>query len=269
MITSSLPPELKVVIASGFLLGGGLLALRYPADREEEPVTIQTVVVNRNETPSSPTILPDQTLIAPRNDDVSRFAPIEKFVNEAEHSEWLPTSMTAVNATVSDDMSPGVVETPALDRNHYAGITVANKDAESQETAQVPEYIPFQVTTPATRPEPNPEFVTAKSSPPDLIGLPRLTDESESIVPRAVVSPSALMQSGVSANRVRVAPIATANSASPTSMRTAIARPVVPVPGTPEPIARPVGPVTTPQTGTPQNNVIYATPARTIILPNP
>jgi hypothetical protein len=267
MITSSLPPELKVVIASGFLLGGGLLALRFPADREEEPVTAQTVVVNRIETSPASTVFPEQTWIASRNDKGSRFAPIERFVNDAEHSEWSPTSMTESNAVASDVTSFGVAGTPALDRNHYAGMAVDNTDATSQETAPLPEeYQPFQVTSTITRPEPNPAFFTAKPSPPNSTGLSPSAHAPESAIPSTVVSPSVLMRPGVPA--IRVAPVTTTNSASPASTRTTMARPVLPVPGTPESVTRPVSPVAVPPAGTPQSNVIYAAPARTIILPN-
>jgi len=258
MITSSLPPELKVLIASGFLLGGGLFAQRFPADRVEEPVVAQTVTVIRSETPTSPTTSKEPTSMTPGVEEGTRYAPIEKFVNDIESGEWSHTSMSESVAPTRTDRTSGIGETPELDPGHYAGMNVET----SRETAQIPKYEPFQ-TTRITLPEPNPAFFAAKPSPPNLTGLSLSgVSESADIVPSIVVSPSAVMPSEVPANRI--SPITT----DPPITKT-LARPVV----SPVPMAtadfRPAHrtlPVVVPS-GEPRGNVIVA-PARTVILPS-
>jgi len=268
MITSSLPPELKVLIASGFLLGGGLFAQRYPAEREEDPDAALPAVIQLSETPSSPTTLLEQTSTAPGIEEGSRFETIRDFVNPPESREWSRTSMPEPDTTRSAAGTFAVAETTERDREHYGGMTIPRSILESaaeQEIAQRPEYVPFQ-TAPVTMPEPNPAFFVERPSSPNLTGLSLSAGESESstaVIPGAVVAPSVVLQSGVSA--CRIMPTATA-----TSLSTITARPV-----TPEPHATAAdlrasnsgSPVVAPPRE-PRGNVIIA-PARTTILPNP
>ena len=276
MITSSLPPELKVMIASAFLLGGGLLALRYPAEREEEPDAAQPAVIQLSETPSSPTTLLEQTSTAFRRDESTRFAPIEIFVNDDEYRDWSHTSMPVPNpATTSIDRTPDPAETPLPDPVSYAGMSVDRRNADranwesaaEQETVQRPEYLPFQRTTAVTMPEPNPAFFAAMPSPPNLTGLPPSSGGPEStdvnsrpVIPGALVAPSAVLLSG---DNNRAVPIATAVPA-----RTVIARPVTPEPKVAADLrAANHNSSVIPAARESQGNVIVI-PARTIILPN-
>ena len=263
MITSSLPPELKVLIASGFLLGGGLFAQRYPADREEELASPQTVVVKRNETPTSPTTSQEPTSMASGIDEGTRFDSIEQFVNDNDYGEWSYTSMSESGATMSVAQAFEIEETFELDPGHYGGTAIGRTNMEStadQETAQIAEYIPFQ-PSPVTMPEPNPAFFAERPAPPNLTGLSPLPGEFESnvVIPRAVVAPSAVMQSGV-LPASRVTPIATTVPGT-----TTMARPVTQKPEATTDLQ--LSNIVPPPKEL-RGNVIVA-PARTTILPNP
>jgi len=262
MITSSLPPELKVLIASGFLLGGGLFAQRYPADREDESVAAQPVVTQHNKTPASPTSSqqPATMAMAPGIDDGSRFEPIKDFVFPPESRERLLMSMSESGEIMNADRTFEVVETPVLDPGQYAGITVES----SQETVLRPEYIPFQ-TSPVTMPEPNPAFFADKPTPPDLPGLLLSSGKpkSDEIVPGTVVAPSAAIQSGVSTNRG--VPIAIVAPVSTTLARPAISEPKATADH--RAVAANHNSSVIPPVREPRGNVIV-TPARTRILPS-
>jgi len=262
MITSSLPPELKVMIASGFLLGGGLLALRFPADREEEPVAA-TVVAQHSETPASPMTSQEPTSMAHGIDEESRFEPIWDFVNSTENSEWQRMALSESDATMSTTGASEFEETPTLDRESYDGMSVDRSDAASQEIVQVPEYIPFR-TTPVIMPEPNSAFSAVRQSPPNLTGLPLSVEPNAivpSTIPSTVVAPSAVMQAGVPANRIT--PIATSDPISAT-----LGRPVIPAPTVESDTrtANDITPVVPP--GKLSRSGVIVAPARTIFVPN-
>jgi len=258
MITSSLPPELKVLIASGFLLGGGLFAQRYPADREADPLAVQTVAAQLSETPTAPTTPQERTSVATSLDEGSHFEPIQEYFNREENRERLLMSMSESDATSDVARTSEVEETPELDPGQYAGMNVE----ASQETMQRPDFMPFQRSTPVTMPPPNPAFFAERPSPPNLTGLSLSPDESVEVVPSTVVSPSTVQQSEFPANRI------TRNTAVAPIQET-VARPII----TPEPkvtVAKSDknnSPVVLP-VREPRGNIIVA-PARTTILPNP
>ena len=277
-----------MLIASGFLLGGVLLAQRYPADREDEPAATQTVVARRNETPASPpTPLPtsqEPASMASRIDEGDRYEHIRDFVNGPESRELPRMSMAEPSPAIDADQTPRVEETPEPDRGHYADIpmnrTIAKSAPAEQENVRRLEYQPFQMTTPITMPEPNPVFLAETPSPLNLIGLPLLSSESErgerdsaipsavnpsAAVPSAIVAPSAVLQPGEISNRVTPASTATSVT-TPTPTRATLARPDVPVSGTLESATHHVIPTVVSPAREPRSTVFVA-PAKTIILP--
>ena len=277
MITSSLPPELKVMIASGFLLGGGLLAQRYPADRTEDAVVARTAVTQRSETSASPSTPQEPSSVASGIDDDSRFVPIHDYFNSTEDRRELTHHMSMSEPIQAMDtgtggvnVAPGVAETSELDREYYAGMVVDSTNLESPavelETVQRPAYVPFQTTTHIAMPDPNPAFFAAKPSPPNLTGFPPLSGESETenVVSRAIVSPSAIMQSGGIVSNP--APLA---SAPP--VKTTVARPVIPerkvASETPRVTISHNPPAIAPARE--PRSTVFLAPARTTILPNP
>ena len=274
MITSSLPPELKVLIASGFLLAGGLLALRYPADHEpEEPIVAQTVE-GEHSAISTSTTPPEQASLTSQRGVGGTFEPIADFVRNAGSQEttptrslsgdWVQTSMPeSGNTPASDSMSRHGVKTSTLDRASYAEMPV-NSTSE-QETPPKPEYRPFQVTSPMSMPDANPAFFAEPPLPPNLSGIGQASDVGAGIV----ISPSTTMTLGASVPRAipvetpRISPRATSPFSS-----TTLARPVIPKSDTQESVRQLTGSPIVTSAEKPRGDVITA-PARTVIVPNP
>ncbi|MCL2623891.1 MAG: hypothetical protein FWD31_09530, partial [Planctomycetaceae bacterium] len=195
-----------MMIASGFLLAGGLLALRYPADRESEtPATTAAVVVGRNVLPSSSPTLQEQASIASPSGAGSSFEPIEAFVRRTDRrddmpthagsGDWYPTSMSEPNDSANGGMSHNDAETRTLDRRTYAAMPV---DSTLEQTVPpMPEYRPFLVASPVTMPEANPAFFAEPPTPPNLTGLAKTSDIFGEAVPGHIISPSATTQPSV------------------------------------------------------------------------
>lgn len=263
MITSSLPPELKVMIAGALLLAGGLLALRFPVDRDEESTSLaQAVETESGLSESSPTM--PVTLTSPG----SRFETVDEFVRRdvgvsgttAERtsppSGWSYTTLSepepvATNFPENHEAATSN-ETATLS---YGGISFGGRSAESTAEREImqyeslqqavvesppkPPYQPFQTTSSLTMPEPNPAFSTAQPSPSNLTELTQVVAE-----PGRIVSPSSV----------------------------SVARPVMPsqtsVAVTPSAVENPVTVIRPVVSGSrSRDSVIYA-PARTVIVPN-
>ena len=265
------------MIASGFLLGGGLLALRYPADHDEASIAAETVVVERSAvTPASPL---EQASIVSRGGAGDSYEPIASYVNRRAtptsraSGDWLQTSMSKPGDSDIGGMPPDDAETLTLDSASYAEIPV--NPVPEQEILPQPEYQPFQVTTPITMPKPNPVFFEDRPSPPSLTGLMPVSDAVSGTVSGNVISPSATIQSVPSITMqpgVPVSgtvPVGTPRVSPPGASRlstTTRARPVIQVSDTQEPETRRVAmPVVSPGRNI-RNDVITA-PAKTVIVP--
>lgn len=276
-----------MMIAGGILLCGVLLALRYPADREEELVAAQPVVAGHNaQLSSSPTMSretpQEQAFVASRNDEGERFEPIQDFVTRMDSQDWSPTSMSEQPGSVTNDTEePAVDETSVLDRDHYATMPVNRTNSDYQPlvseaepvTPPEPEYIPF-LATPVTMPATNPAFLAASPLPLNFTGIQPTVVAAESVVPsvepRPVISPSAEQLPIVITNRVEsVAPALPVSPSEPIAARspTTLARPIVPVSGVQEARQQPVVRPVISNIRESQHDVISA-PAKTIILPN-
>ena len=248
------------MIAGGILLCGVLLALRYPADREEKLVAEQPLVAERNVPPSTPAMSQAETFVAPRSEAGERFEPIREFVNRDISSEWSSTSMSETGIAASGSEVPMTDETPGLDRDHYANISVNPLSPLEQEITPQPVYKPFQVANPVTMPESNPAFFAERPSPPNLTGFP---DDGETL---PVISPSAEMLPIIITNRaVPVTPSPVLPTAT-SPITATLARPVVPVSSSQE-LRHP--PIVTPVVANVRElrNEVISAPAKTTILP--
>ncbi len=301
MITSSLPPELKVMIASGFLLGGGLLALRFPADRNEEPPLVAQAVAADRDAPSLPTASQDSVSTAPGSGAGSFFATVDDFVSGTENRNvssgrtssggWASTSLSehglVSNEPAQNVEASRVAELSDLARESYGGMTLGNASGVSAETRAnlqyapieaaseppppKPEYKPFQSAN-VTMPETNPAFFAELPSPPNLTGLTPPSVELNATPP---VLPSTTTTAARPVLPIPEAqPTGTTRIAAPVAVR--VATPVSPLhTAQGSPVANPNAvPVTAQRTtgsgisgGQPQGDIFYA-PARTVILPN-
>ena len=286
MITSSLPPELKVMIAGAFLLAGVLLALYFPADHAEESPSSALAAVAENNSPESSSTTP-VTLASTGSSggEGSRFEGIDDFVRRD-----LSASETSASRTPPSSWSRTSMPEPAVDtENHtaatspepspepptgssYGGIPIPERSTEPSaedrimqytplqaeiETPPKPPYQPFQAT-PMNIPEPNPAFFAEPSLPSNLTSLAQIPAESQS-----VVSPSSanVARPVTAFAAVPVAPIATpvapvASAAVPVSTG-ASTQPAIAV--------RAAEPVVASRRS--EGTVIYA-PARTVIVPD-
>lgn len=275
MITSSLPPELKVIIAGAVMLGGCLLALRFPADREEpSSVATNPAVAESNTHVSSSAAASDQATYGAPGDGVPRFESVDEFISRTDdpsrsrigssgsvasdttrsgpislsHSPgWSSTTMST-RASIPATPDTGSTDMPAdLSPTTYANIPLNDIDvsAAASEAHAVPRptYEPFRRTQPVTMPEPNPAFFSEHPSPPNL--APLSAPSQSSVEAQPIVAPSAV-----------AVPHYGTTSVSPTTPQpVTAARPVTPI--AVPPIT--TSPVTSPTTG--------ATPATAVPIP--
>ena len=290
MITSSLPPELKVMIAGAFLLAGVLLALYFPADHaEESPSSALAAIAENNSSESSSTTPVTLASTGSSGGEGVRFEGIDDFVrrdlsvsetstNRTQQSSWSRTSMSEPTIDAEDHTaatSPEPSPEPPTDSS-YGGIPIPERNTEpstedrimqytplqvEMETPPKPPYQPFQAT-PMSIPEPNPAFFAEPSLPSNLTSLAQIPAESQ-----PVVSPSSV---DVARPVVPFAAVPVAPIAMPVGPVTSVTNPPVtaavstPTVRTAEPI-RAAEPVVASRRS--EGTVIYA-PARTVIVPD-
>ena len=270
------------MIASGFLLGGGVLALCYPANRETL-VAVQTVGAEQNATPSPQALSPEQASTAFHNElgSGSSFESIEDYVLRKNNSEtrptsassrdWYLTSMSKPDNVTNGDLAADDIQTYSLDRTRYGNMPVENANHEPQ---VISEYQPFRMTTPILMPEPHPAFSEEIPSPPNLASL----EQVFGTISGNVVSPSATMLSAVTVqpgipvtgtSPVTEVSVEQSPATSPTTIHftTITARPIMPTAETQESGRRPIGPPVVLPPDKFRDNTISA-PARTVIVPN-
>ncbi|MCL2625001.1 MAG: hypothetical protein FWD31_15165 [Planctomycetaceae bacterium] len=243
-----------MMIASGILLCGCLLALRYPSNREEEFFVAQTVEADDNIKPSSLTSTPDQASVASRNDEERRFASIDDFIRDDRTADQRSDNFGFSHTTMTE---PDVSETETFrqERMYYADMPV-NPTVEIPNTEPSPPYQPFQMIESVTLPEQNPAFFAELPAPPNLTGLMAASGSFSG----NVISPSAMMQPDMippafAATNVTVSDLGVPPMISTTTI---VARPVVP---TTEIQSEKIATVGTPGTVPvvkPKNSVIFS-----------
>ena len=195
------------MIASAFLLTGGLLALYFPADLVEESPSSALVVVSENHLPESSSTTPTTLASTGSSDGVgSRFEGIDDFVhrdlsisaNRTQSPSWSHTSMPEPSVDTGNRTaatSPELSPEPSTDLS-YAGISITGRStapsaedrgmqytplqAEIEKPPKLP-YQPFQAT-PMSLPEPNPAFFAESPLPSNLSSLVQIPAESQQVI---------------------------------------------------------------------------------------
>jgi len=187
MITSSLPPEWKVSIASAVLLAGGLLALRFPAEHDVMSSHVpRTQSVHRTPTPivQESARLVSETVSSSRNKTSTQYIDVDEFVESGKNEDSLPSPPVSTPVkpdrfavlTVPPTNSPAVssnLPSPdyrTMSYHDHGAQTDSKPESVSQNVSVIsPEYKPFQSAIPMSPPEPNPAFASAASTPPSIL----------------------------------------------------------------------------------------------------
>ncbi|MDR1493818.1 MAG: hypothetical protein LBT05_14020 [Planctomycetaceae bacterium] len=196
MITSSLPPEWKVLIAGGILLGGVLLALRFPAKRDLIQASVNAVrsletnanspettfASTSNPIPSASAVIDGErgsTFVSSddflyQNADNSVSVADSGFDQTAYRERWETSATDSDNASnalshadygeFNENGSSNSAEEIELSQHSHKNI------AEKQMTEILPQasYAPFNPPS-ISRPNPDPTFFADLPSPPTLI----------------------------------------------------------------------------------------------------
>ncbi|MDR1382616.1 MAG: hypothetical protein LBJ67_02025 [Planctomycetaceae bacterium] len=293
MITSSLPPEWKVLIAGGILLGGMLVAFRFPAKRDLIQASVNAVRsletnANSSETAvastPNPTLLP--TSVATESEGRSAFVSSDDFLDQnadvpvsvADYgfgtTAYRKPSETSVTASdnVSNTLphvsyggwniadSPNSAEKESQLPLHSREIAAENQSPE----AALPSYIPFNPPL-ISQPPPDPDFFVDLPSPPTLASS---LAESHALLPSSI-NVADILSAHPETSISNIPPLPVAPSAPATSSAVAVHSPII-VLRTLKPIGNPVSFETTHENkekNISSNHVIVGS-GRAVILPN-
>ncbi|MCL2346808.1 MAG: hypothetical protein FWC50_00965 [Planctomycetaceae bacterium] len=207
MITSSLPPEWKVSIASVVLLAGGLLALRFPAEHDVmHDHVARTQPMHRTPTVQESARQPSDAVSssydhASRDHASTQYMTADDFAESGESEDSLrsgtvsPSSSSPSSSSAKPDRFAVLTDSPTepanlsnLPPSDYRTMSYHDQSVptDSGLKNKLPEYKPFESALPMSKPEPNPAFASAASAPPPILF---------SVIPVSVIPESASLQS--------------------------------------------------------------------------